>query len=219
MLFQAYMSFVKSARQLNRNPNLLSLNISSAIISMPYKSRRHAKNEAELEALKSKLSMSLDYVFGRAASKPINFDELEFELSPRTGRLRYVRDKSTSSILFTFRSNGSIAPTIKGANLMLGGKVRKEFKRRPLWTITVIDGVSAVVSSGKTVFCRHVVHCDNSLRANEDVLILNEKGELLAVGRSVLSGVAIKQFKRGVAVKVREGSSLSENVTTDEHGQ
>lgn len=187
---------------------------------MPYKSRRHAKSEAELAALKSKLGMSLDYVFGRGTSNSINLEDLEFELSPRTGRLRYVRFKTTNDILFTFRSNGSIAPTIKGAKLMLGEKIRNAIRRRPRWTITVIDGVSPIVSSGNTVFCKHVVHCDDSLRANEDVVILNEKGDLLAVGRTVLSGRAIKQFKRGAAVKVREGISLSENVTpTNEHGQ
>lgn len=188
-------------------------------IVIPYKSQRLAKTEAELEALKSKLGMSLDYVFGRGTSRSINFEHLEFELSPRTGRLRYVRHKTTNDILFTFRSNGSIAPTIKGASLMLGGKVSKGIKRRPRWIITVIDGVSSIVSSGNTVFCKHVVHCDDSLRSNEDVVVLNQKGELLAVGRTVLSGRAIKQFKRGAALKVREGSSLSENVTANEHGQ
>jgi archaeosine-15-forming tRNA-guanine transglycosylase len=36
---------------------------------------------------------------------------------------------------------------------------------------------------------------------------LNEKKELLAVGKAVIHGAAMKQFKRGQAVKVREGAS------------
>ncbi len=71
----------------------------------------------------------------------------------------------------------------------------------------MINGVSDVVSSGKTVFCKHVVRCDDSLRAGEDVVILNERKELLAVGRTVMSGGAVKQFKRGQAIKVREGAN------------
>jgi archaeosine-15-forming tRNA-guanine transglycosylase len=35
--------------------------------------------------------------------------------------------------------------------------------------------------------------------------VLNERGELLAVGRTVVSSLVMKQFKKGVAVKVREG--------------
>jgi archaeosine-15-forming tRNA-guanine transglycosylase len=34
---------------------------------------------------------------------------------------------------------------------------------------------------------------------------LNERGNLLAVGSTVISSQLMKQFKRGVAVKVREG--------------
>lgn len=84
----------------------------------------------------------------------------------------------------------------------------------------MIDGVTEFVSGGKTVFCKHIVHCDDSLRANEDVVVLNEGGELLAVGRSIIAGPLMKQFKRGVAVKVRQGRTSrggsSELNATDE---
>ena len=65
------------------------------------------------------------------------------------------------------------------------------------------------------MFCKHVISCSNELRAGQDVAILNEAGDLLAAGRTVLSGPVIKQFKRGVAVKVREGAKHA----TDESRQ
>ncbi|MHB8567943.1 MAG: PUA domain-containing protein [Nitrososphaerales archaeon] len=178
--------------------------------------KTRAKNPRQLEVLRSKFKMSIDYIFEKGSSQGLDSNELEFELSPRTGRPRYVLQRATGSILFSFRANGSIAPTLKGAEKILTWSTKKRSERLR-WVVTVIDGVSEVVSSGKTVFCKHVLHCDDSLRANEDVAIMNGRGDLLAVGRSTLSGPAMKQFKRGVAVKVREGSKGAKNVpATDE---
>ena len=159
------------------------------------------------EFSKSKLIMSLDYIFGRGTSKGFHFSNVEFQYSRRTGRLKYVLDESTGQILFSFRPNGSIAPTVAGASRLIckKGKLR-QFTSRPKWTVTVINGVSEVVSKGKTVFCKHVAYCSDSLRSGEDVAILNEDGALLAVGRAVLAGPFMKQFKRGPAVKIREGT-------------
>ena len=122
------------------------------------------------KASKSKLEMSLDYVFGKGTSKALKSQELEFEYSRRTGRLRYVVTSATGETLFTFRSNGSIAPTIAGAKMLLNPLPK--IRSRPRWTVTVIDGVSQVVSQGKTVFCKHVAYCSNELKPSEDVSFL-----------------------------------------------
>lgn len=155
---------------------------------------------------RSKLAMTLDYIFGRNTSEAIDFSDLAFVYSRRTGRLKYVEGKTSKRVLFSFRPNGTIAPTIAGASLLLSRYKLSGIKKRPRWTVTVIDGVSEVVSQGKTVFCKHVVHCDDSLRGGDDVVVLNQKGDLLAVGKSIIAGPMMKQFKRGAAVKVREGS-------------
>lgn len=161
--------------------------------------------ESKREFSKLKLAMSLDYIFGRGAGKKIDYDELEYQYSKKTGRLRYVLDPKTKKVLFSLRANGSIAPTVAGAGLLLGKSQLGRSSRRPRYVITVLDNVSDLVAAGKTVFCKHVVSCDKSLRGNEDVMVLNETGKLLAVGKTVVAGPIMKQFKRGVAVKVREG--------------
>lgn len=166
------------------------------------------------EFSKSKLAMSLDYIFGKDTSRALDYSNLAFQYSHRTGRLKYVSAKDTEDLLFSFRPNGSIAPTISGYTIFLSKHKLTNVLRRPRWTVTVIDGVSEFVSSGRTVFCKHVVSCSDSLRAGQDVTILNEKGELLATGRAIISGPWIKQFKRGAAVKVREGS---QKIAPDEH--
>lgn len=166
-----------------------------------------ARHSNRIQFARSKLLASLDYIFGRRASAPIAKSEIDFEFSRKTGRLRYIVSKESREILFTFRPNGSIAPTIAGASILLPERKRKlPVIARPPWTVTVINGVSEIVSQGKTVFSKHVVSASDSIRAGDDVAILNEDGELLAVGRAIIAGYFMKQFKRGAAVKVREGS-------------
>jgi conserved protein with predicted RNA binding PUA domain len=172
-------------------------------MSTKSREQKEAVSTAKEELAKAKLAMSLDFIFGRGTSRKLKLDEMDYQFSTKTGRLRYVVDHSTKKVLFSLRANGSIAPTIAGASLMLGSSKRRS--PRPRFIVTVLNGVSDFVSEGKTVFCKHVVSCDKSLRAGEDVVVLNERGVLLAVGKSVLPCQLMKQFKRGVAVKVREG--------------
>ncbi len=155
------------------------------------------------EFSKWKLAMSIDYIFGKNTSRVLNYSNLRFQYSRRTGRLKYVLEND--SVLFSLRPNGSIAPSRLGFSKLLSKTKLTKLRDRPRWSVTVVDAVSPIVSQGKTVFCKHVVYCSDLLRAGEDVAILNEKGAILAVGRSTLSGPTIKQFKRGAAVKVREG--------------
>ncbi len=160
--------------------------------------------ERRYEFGESKLTMTLDYIFGKNTSRALDYSNLKFKHSRRTGRLKYVVQRSSDRVLFSLRPNGSVAPSLAGYKILLSRQ--KLTKRRPAWTVTVIDGVSQIVSAGKTVFCKHVTACSDELRAGEDVAVLNEKGELLAAGRAILAGPMIKQFKRGAAVKVRVGT-------------
>ena len=165
--------------------------------------RSHEERREQFSAMK--LSMSLDYIFGKNTSKAISGMNVEYQYSRRTGRIRYVLAAGSKKVLFSLRPNGSIAPSIQGFRSLLSKRRLSSIRTRPAWILTVVDGVSEVVSAGKTVFCKHVVACSNELRAGQDVAVLNESGDLLAAGRTVLAGPVIKQFKRGVAVKVREG--------------
>ena len=50
-----------------------------------------------------------------------------------------------------------------------------------------------------------MIHADNRIRAGDEVLVTNQDEVLLAIGKATLSGSEILAFKRGVAVKVRQG--------------
>src|SRR5208283_2558422 len=120
----------------------------------------------KIEFWKSKFKMSIDYIFGSQTAENIDYEDLAFQFSNRTGRPRQIVQKEGGAVLFSFRPNGSIAPTILGAMLLWKwGHFRKKVgvKSRPGWVVTVIDEVTEVVAQGKTVFCKHVFHCDDSL--------------------------------------------------------
>ncbi len=46
---------------------------------------------------------------------------------------------------------------------------------------------------------------DEDIRANDEVIVVNEEDELLATGKAKLSAFEMLAFERGVAVEVRQG--------------
>jgi predicted RNA-binding protein (TIGR00451 family) len=81
--------------------------------------------------------------------------------------------------------------------------------RKPPNIVAVQTDVSDAVKGGGDVFVKHVVRADANLRPAEEVIVTDERGALLGVGRAVLSGPEMSHFKRGVAVKLRRGVQKS----------
>jgi len=77
-------------------------------------------------------------------------------------------------------------------------------KKQRLW-VKVPAEAEPFIAKGKSVFAKHVVEVDNEIRPQEEVVVINEKKEVLAVGKALLTGKEMKAFKRGVAVRVRRG--------------
>jgi uncharacterized protein with predicted RNA binding PUA domain len=143
------------------------------------------------------LVMLLDYLFGRGVSTALPRRGLRYEYSRRTKRLRrvYVADQ----LFCTIRPDGSPALTLFGASVL----VRKRAFRPNC--LVVQQGVEPFISEGRSVFCKHVIECGERIRPAAEVAVLDVHGQLLAVGRALLSAEMIRAFKVGVAVKVRHG--------------
>ena len=92
-----------------------------------------------------------------------------------------------------------MALTPDGASLLLSGV------KTPPNLVVVQAGVADVVRQGGDVFAKHVVQADTNLRPAEEVIVTDQLGALVGVGRAVLSGHDMMYFKRGVAVKLRKG--------------
>ena len=50
-----------------------------------------------------------------------------------------------------------------------------------------------------------IIACDPWMRPNETVLIVNKDNKLLGLGRSQSTVSEMKSFRKGIAVRVREG--------------
>jgi len=65
-----------------------------------------------------------------------------------------------------------------------------------------------VVAEGRNVFAKHVVEADPEIRSGDEVIVVDERDILVAVGKAVLSGEEMVAFSRGIAVKTRIGNPL-----------
>lgn len=149
------------------------------------------------DALKRIRSVA-DYQFGKSVGEILFPENVEIVFSKRTGRIRYVYLNGRR--LATMRpTDGLFSLSIKGAKRIAENrKVAKCF-------VTVQNRVSKFVGEGSDVFAAHVVWADEEIRPKDEVIVLDEAGNVLAVGRAVLSGNEMQAFKVGVAVKVRRG--------------
>ncbi len=147
--------------------------------------------------VREKVRMTFDYLFGRGISSSLPLSELQLVFSKRTGKLRKICLEG--ELLATFRSDGGVALTVAGAKLLVTDPKMKSH------CVVVDDSVKVFVMEGRSVFCKHVRSVGNMVRSKSEVVVLDSKGEILAVGKAVLSATMIRSFKIGVAVKIREG--------------
>ncbi|MCS7125166.1 MAG: pseudouridine synthase [Candidatus Bathyarchaeota archaeon] len=139
-----------------------------------------------------------DYQFGRGVGEKLFPENVEVAYSKRTGRIRYVY--LDGKRLVTLRPmDGLFSLSIEGAKRIVENQI-------PAKCLVVVQNeVSKFIADGGDVFAIHVVKADSEILPKDEVIVVNEKGEVLAVGRAVLSGEEMTAFKVGVAVKVRRG--------------
>jgi predicted RNA-binding protein (TIGR00451 family) len=139
-----------------------------------------------------------DYQFGKGVGAELFPDSVKIEYSKRTGRIRYV--------YLDGKRLGTMRPTDGLFSLSIAGakRIAKNARKAKCFVIVQKD-VSRFIAEGGDVFAAHVVKADIEIRPKDEVIVLDEDGEVLAVGRAVLSGEEMKVFHHGVAVKVRRG--------------
>ena len=143
-----------------------------------------------------------DYQFGKGIGVKLFPETIEIQLSPRTGRIRYIN--LDGKRLATLRpTDGLLSLSIKAAKFMV------ENTPQAKCFVMVQNAVSKYIAAGGDVFAVHVVKVDPEVRAKDEVIAVDEDGRVLAVGRTVLSSAEMLAFKTGVAVKVRHGCKES----------
>jgi 7-cyano-7-deazaguanine tRNA-ribosyltransferase len=146
-----------------------------------------------------KIRSVADYQFGKHVGEHLFPDGVEIVYSKATGRIRHVYFKG--ELLATLRpTDGFFSLTVAGAK-----RIVEHVKPLKCW-VKVQDEVKSFVLEGKSVFAKHVVDADEEIRPFEEVIVVDSDGEVLGVGKALLSGREMKVFKRGVAVKIRRGA-------------
>ena len=139
-----------------------------------------------------------DYQFGKGVGAKLFPENVEIAYSKRTGRIRYVY--LNGERLVTLRpTDGLFSLSIKAAKRIA------ENAGSAKCFVTVQNNVSKFIVEGGDVFAAHVIKADDEVRSKDEVIVVDEGGKVLAIGRAVLSGEEMRVFKIGVAVKVRRG--------------
>ena len=141
----------------------------------------------------------LNYQFGdRVGDKILEKykDALKLEISKNTDRIRriYINNKLFGTVEPT---TGFIIPTF------YGGEILKGLLDFPKYRVVITDDAIPFVKEGRSVFCKFVKTLDDRILPGDVVFVVDNKDNLIAVGISKLSAIEIREFNRGVAIKIK----------------
>lgn len=145
---------------------------------------------------REKVCRHVDALFGTGVSDSIPAD-VQFEFSRRTGRIKNF--SIAGRLAGTLRTDGGIALAIAGAQHFLNNS--GHFREN---CVAPVQEAVPFVSEGRSLFCRHVEWCGSNVKVGSDVAVI-DSNRVIAVGVAILPFRLVKQYSRGVAVKIREG--------------
>ncbi|MCX9010262.1 MAG: pseudouridine synthase [Candidatus Methanoperedens sp.] len=138
-----------------------------------------------------------DYQFGKGTGETLFPENVEFQFST-TGRVRSVL-LGKRRIATVRAQDGMLTLGIAGARGL------HEVTRFPGHRVVVNNDAAPFVTKGRSAFSRHVVAVDPDIRAGKEILVVDERDNLLATGKAVLCAREMMAFKKGMAVDVRSG--------------
>ncbi|MEM2891862.1 MAG: tRNA guanosine(15) transglycosylase TgtA [Thermoplasmata archaeon] len=139
----------------------------------------------------------LDMQFGRGAGDMLKMGRVEFVKSERTGKIRNVMIDGAHALSMR-ASDGRFSLKMAGARLLM------RLLPPPRMRVKVEDEPAQFASRGNNVFAKFVVDCDPDIRPGDDVMVVNTRDELAAVGRALMNREEMLAFKRGIAVRVKD---------------
>jgi uncharacterized protein with predicted RNA binding PUA domain len=155
-----------------------------------------------MENAKDRVRSIADYQFGKGVGTKLFPEDITIQLSPRTGRIRYIN--LNGERLATLRpTDGLLSLSIKAAETMA-----QDIPEAKCF-VTVKNEVASYIAKGGDVFAVHVVKVDDEVGAKDEVIAIDEDHHVLAVGRTLLSSGEIRAFKTGAAIKTIHGTKES----------
>ncbi|HEX9908902.1 MAG TPA: tRNA guanosine(15) transglycosylase TgtA [Thermoplasmata archaeon] len=141
----------------------------------------------------------LDMQFGKGAGDILRLGKVELVKSRRTGKIRNVLIGGAHALSMR-ATDGRFTLKLEGAKLL------RDFLAPPGMRVVIEDEPAEFAARGNNVFAKFVSDCDPDIRPGDDVMVVNTKGALAAVGRALLNREEMLAFKRGIAVRVKDYS-------------
>ena len=138
----------------------------------------------ELEEI---VSATADYQFGQGAGKILVPEQAKLKGKPYRLILCSVDGNQVCSYV---AESGTLSLTL------VGGKLLAPLNR--YWVRLDVPKIK-----GGSIFAVGIQEADHAIRPGDEVIIINGSGEVIAVGRSEMSGREMCELKRGRAVTVR----------------
>jgi len=142
-----------------------------------------------------------DYQFGKGASDLLMDGKVELVKSKNTHKIRNVLVDG-EHVLSMRAPDGFFSLRPPGAKRLMKGFAS------PRLRVMVAEDSEAFNREGKNVFCHFVKDCDPGIVPMDEVMVVSESDALLAVGRALMTREEMLAFKKGLAVRVREGVKL-----------
>lgn len=141
----------------------------------------------------AKILTTLEYQFPEI--KIYEIPKISVSRSKKTKRVNEVY--SGEHLLFTLRPmDGRFIPTMEGGRFLMEKGLKTNI-------VVAMEEAVPFVSKGKSLFNKHVQKTTENVTPNSEVLVLDPKGNLIAVGTSQHPSYAMEQLDNGVAVKVK----------------
>ena len=138
-----------------------------------------------------------DYQFGYGAGELLFPEETRIEYSRNTSRPRHIFLRDV--MLANYR------PTDAVFTITIAGAERLNKLSGFSGYVVVMDDVLEFIVRGKNLFAKHVVEAGPDIRPDDEVIVRDTKGNVVAVGKAVLTSEEMLRFKNGQAVNVRRG--------------
>ncbi|MDO9537694.1 MAG: tRNA guanosine(15) transglycosylase TgtA [Thermoplasmata archaeon] len=152
---------------------------------MPDKNQQRVKAVADLQ-------------FGKGAGAVLLDGKVELVVSKNNDRIRNVLVDG-KHILSMRAGDGFFTLKPEGGRILL-----KAFPSPLLRVIVNADSAEFNVL-GRNVFCGFMIDADPGIVPRDEVIVVTESDELCAIGQAMMTREEMLAFKKGIAVKVRDG--------------
>lgn len=149
------------------------------------------EKDANMWALRHSLGI-IEWCWGESARHRFSEMKLEMRHSRRSGRLREILEAGHP--LFVVGNDGLPRPTFAGGEILNALDIDMPLR------VTANEDAVPFVSRGYSLFSKHVKSSDPGIRPGYSVIVSDDHGDLISVGRSLLSSSEMGRITRGVAV-------------------